>query len=206
MVGIRWSDDVLRLTVVTAPLVYIDVNDPFLPSDIAAQVTHTQPELNFTLVTSGPEDLSLSNLAALNEAGDCSLNAFDECDLYLTSRDSVPNRPRWLNGTLPNPSTGETEGAVSATVIVNDHGDSNTLDAYYFYFYAFNLGQNLSNVLLGNHVGDWEHLMLRFVDGEPETIWYSAHDGGFTYTYDAVQKNGSRPIVYSSLGGHGTLH
>lgn len=44
--------------------------------------------------------------------------------------------------------------------------------------------------------------MLRFVNGEPQTMWFSAHDGGFVYTYDAVQKNGSRPLVYASLGGH----
>lgn len=161
---------------VAAPLVYIDVNDPYLPSDIGAQLTNTDAELNFTRITSGPSNLDLSNLAGINSGGDCA--GFDDCDIYLTSRDNVTLRPPWLKGVLPNPETGETTGAVSSAVIVNDHGGSGTVDAFYFYFYAFNQGVNLSGTVLGNHVGDWEHTMLRFVDGEPQTMWYSAHSVG----------------------------
>lgn len=195
-------DSANHQTDLIAPLVYIDVNDPFLPSDIGAQITNTSPELNFTRIASGPQDLTLSNLASLNEAGGCTIDKFDACDVYLTSRENVPSRPKWLYGVLPDPVTGETTGAVSSAIIVNDHNNSGIVDAFYFYFYAFNLGQNLSGTILGNHVGDWEHSMVRFMGGEPQTIWYSAHDAGFVYTYDAVEKNGSRPIVYSSLGGH----
>lgn len=178
------------------------MNDPFLPSDIAAQITNTRPALNFTPVANVPQDLSLSNLASLNAAGSCSIDAFGDCPVYLTSRESVPDLPHWLYGVLPDAQTGETTGAVSSAIIVNDHGGNGIVDAFYFYFYAFNLGQNLSNIVLGNHVGDWEHSMVRFMNDEPQTIWYSAHDSGFTYTYDAVEKRESRAIVYSSLGGH----
>jgi hypothetical protein len=44
--------------------------------------------------------------------------------------------------------------------------------------------------------------MIRFQDGQPQSIWYSQHSGGECYTYTAVMKNGTRPLVFSSLGGH----
>ncbi|KAI9700973.1 MAG: hypothetical protein M1820_006618 [Bogoriella megaspora] len=197
-----------------APLVYIDVNDIFLPSDISAQLLNSRPEVNSTQLSNTPSNLTLDNLSSLNAEGNC--DSFSNCWLYLSSDyqhilGGVEHNPLWVYGVIPDPS-GKTENATSAAVVVNDHGNG-LVDAYYFYFYAYNLGNrvdltslHLSNGVtsdtLGTHLGDWEHTMLRFQDGTPQTIWYSAHDSGFTYTYDAVSKNDSRPIVYSSLGGH----
>lgn len=108
------------------------MNDPFLPSDIGAQITNTYPELNFTRITSAPPDLSLSNLASLNEAGQCILDAFGSCDVYLTSCGNVSDRPQWLYGVLPSQMTGETEGAVSSAIIVNEHNGTGVVDASIF--------------------------------------------------------------------------
>lgn len=62
--------------------------------------------------------------------------------------------------------------------------------------------------------------MTRFIDGQPQTVWYSQHDvshvliiaislrptnswkSGSTYTWDSLTKNGTRNVVYSALGGH----
>ncbi|KAL9076488.1 MAG: hypothetical protein Q9157_003616 [Trypethelium eluteriae] len=168
---------------------------------------NTKPEVNYTELTNAPPNLSLQDLASLNAASNCS--SFDTCVSYLTSRETATTDQPWLHGVLPD-SNGKTQGATSAAVIVNDHG-SGIVDAFYFYFYAFNLGEtvnlaglglNVSSALIGNHVGDWEHTMLRFQNGMPQTMWYSAHDSGFVYTYQAVDKNNSRPVVYASLGGH----
>ena len=140
---------------------YINVNDPYLPSDIGAQVANTKPESNFTELSNVRSDLELSDLASLNAASNCS--SFDTCFTYLTSRETPTTDQPWLHGILPD-SNGKTEGATSAAVIVNDHG-SGLIDAFYFYFYAFNLGEtvnlaglglNISSALIGNHVGDWE--------------------------------------------------
>lgn len=70
---------------------------------------------------------------------------------------------------------------------------------------ASNLPAMMSSVLglrYGNHVGDWEHSMVRFVNGVPDTVFFSAHSGGFAYKYSAVEKDGVRPIGYVATGTH----
>lgn len=44
--------------------------------------------------------------------------------------------------------------------------------------------------------------MIRFKDGEPQAIWYSQHEYGEAFTYDAVHKIGKRPIGFSAKGSH----
>ncbi|KAK5124406.1 hypothetical protein LTR85_001623 [Meristemomyces frigidus] len=110
-----------------------------------------------------------------------------------------------------------------AILIVADKGNG-TVDAFWFYFYSFNLGQRVLNVRFGNHVGDWEHTMIRFQDGKPESVFISEHDFGDAYAWHAMEKyvpnpdgsqtmvgtwsNGTfgkvakRPVTYSALGSH----
>ena len=88
-----------------------------------------------------------------------------------------------------------------AVLIVVDKGHG-TVDAFWFYFYSFNLGNTVFNVRFGNHVGDWEHSMIRFKNGKPKVVFFSEHSFGEAYTYDAVEKIGKRPVVYSASGSH----
>jgi Vacuolar protein sorting-associated protein 62 len=109
---------------------------------------------------------------------------------------------------------GRTATAASCAIIVNDHASdtSGFVDVFYMYFYAFNYGTyitvlNNPFVLdpypIGNHVGDWEHTMIRFSsDGTPLEMWFSQHDNGEAFTYDALEKSGVRPVVYSANGSH----
>jgi hypothetical protein len=56
-----------------------------------------------------------------------------------------------------------------------------------------------------DHVGDWEHTMTRFVNGEPQSVWFSQHTSGEAFTFAALEKDTtetSRPIVYSANGTH----
>jgi len=72
-------------------------------------------------------------------------------------------------------------------------------------FSATNRLTTMSSVLglrFGNHVGDWEHNMVRFINGVPDTVYYSAHSGGAAYKYSAVEKDGDRPISYIAIGTH----
>jgi hypothetical protein len=78
-----------------------------------------------------------------------------------------------------------------AILVVMDKGNGIT-DAYWFYFYSFNLGNTVVNVRFGNHVGDWEHCLMRFYNGIPKALFFSAHQGGEAYSYEAVEKIGQR--------------
>jgi hypothetical protein len=45
--------------------------------------------------------------------------------------------------------------------------------------------------------------MIRFLNGEPQAMWYSQHANGQAFTYQTVEKTESgRPIAYSASGSH----
>ncbi|RFU29800.1 hypothetical protein B7463_g6543, partial [Scytalidium lignicola] len=89
-----------------------------------------------------------------------------------------------------------------AVLILVDKGRG-VLDAFWFYFYSYNLGITVFNMRFGNHVGDWEHSLIRFHNGKPKAVFFSAHSGGTAYTWDAVEKGkGGRPVLYSARGSH----
>ncbi|KAI0201921.1 vacuolar sorting-associated protein [Astrocystis sublimbata] len=93
-----------------------------------------------------------------------------------------------------------------ATLILVDKG-SGVVDAFWFFFYAYNLGQTVLGTRYGNHVGDWEHAMVRFESGEPRAMYFSEHEGGQAYAWRAVEKRenatqAERPVIYSAVGSH----
>lgn len=78
-----------------------------------------------------------------------------------------------------------------AVLIVVPKGDG-VVDAFWFFFYSYNLGNAVFNVRFGNHVGDWEHTVVRFQDGQPKAVFFSEHSFGEAYTWDAIEKSGKR--------------
>jgi hypothetical protein len=104
-----------------------------------------------------------------------------------------------------------------AVLVMVDKG-SGILDAFWFYFYAFNLGQTVLRMRFGNHVGDWEYSMVRFENGVPRAMFLSEHEGGKAYLWDALEKRKTRydapgetvadeelverPVIYSAVGSH----
>ncbi|KAJ9613921.1 Vacuolar protein sorting-associated protein 62 [Cladophialophora chaetospira] len=100
----------------------------------------------------------------------------------------------------PGRLRGGRSDAPAVLVTVNKgHG---IVDAFWFFFYSFNLGNVVLNVRFGNHVGDWEHTVVRFQDGEPKAVFFSEHNFGSAYSYEAVEKLGKRPVIYSAYGTH----
>ncbi|MCJ1312797.1 hypothetical protein MMC25_006473 [Agyrium rufum] len=177
-----------------APIVYLDTQEKYFPSDIGAQLPNTVPEVNFTKLTGYATPLTLNSLNELNADGGKSV--------YLTSTSDITKSPApaYLNGVVPD-SSGKTNGAVSCAIIVNDHG-SGHVDAFYMYFYAYNEGNTVLGQEIGDHVGDWEHNMIRFLNGVPQQVWYSQHNNGEAFTYGCLNKVGVRPIAYSARGSH----
>jgi hypothetical protein len=104
-------------------------------------------------------------------------------------------------------------------LICLDKGDG-IVDAFWFYFYSFNEGNTVLGIRFGNHVGDWEHTMVRFHHGKPKAVYLSRHSWGSIYSYEALEKVGKRvsadrrslpsarkltlmqPVVYSGDGSH----
>src|SRR5947199_7963589 len=92
----------------SAPIVWLNSKEKYLPPDIGAQLVHTHPEINHKAVTGHPSPLTLDNLDKLNDG--------DKQDVYLTSNDDVTKDPAWLKGVRPDAS-GKTNGAVSCCII-----------------------------------------------------------------------------------------
>ncbi|KAL8732295.1 MAG: hypothetical protein Q9166_002867 [cf. Caloplaca sp. 2 TL-2023] len=44
--------------------------------------------------------------------------------------------------------------------------------------------------------------MIRFANGTPTQLWYSQHSFGEAFTYDCLEKQGTRPVAYSGNGSH----
>lgn len=78
-----------------------------------------------------------------------------------------------------------------AVLVVVDKGHG-IVDAFWFFFYSYNLGNAVFNIRFGNHVGDWEHCLVRFYQGKPKALFFSAHTAGEAYSYGAVEKRGRR--------------
>ncbi|KAK7423560.1 hypothetical protein QQX98_001018 [Neonectria punicea] len=185
-----------------APLVWLHSQDQYRPSDLLAHLRHTTPTLKRKPIGDLPE-LDLDNLGILNKFG---------LSTALSSNDDPLSHPEWLRGEAPD-AAGKIHNSTPCVVILVERGPVD-LDAFYFYFYSYNEGPNITQVMepldrlisggkasegmhFGNHVGDWEHNMVRFRNGEPIGIYYSQHVDGEAYDWaDAT------PIVYSALGSH----
>lgn len=177
-------------------MVWLDDEELYLPSDMLAQLENTHPYINYTRVKDAPSPLTLENLDKLNQIGSAGGR-----NIFLTSDLDITGSPDWLNGVPPD-AAGRTRNATSAAVIVNNKGGG-IVDAFYMYFYAYNQGNTVFGQELGNHVGDWEHNMIRFSLGIPQEIWYSQHGNGQAFTYDCVEKlQDIRPASYSAKGSH----
>ncbi|KAK6831640.1 hypothetical protein RU639_002870 [Aspergillus parasiticus] len=177
-----------------APMVWLHSEEAYMPSDIGEQLVHTTPMVNWKPIEKAPSATTLDTLDQLNNLGNTSV--------YLTSKEGIDAdpQPSWFGGVKPD-QDGRTQDAISSTIILRDHGDG-TLDAFYFYFYAYNQGNTVLGMEFGDHIGDWEHNMIRFSEGVPQAIWYSQHASGQAFTYGATEKKGKRPIAYSGNGTH----
>ncbi|TVY25680.1 putative vacuolar protein sorting-associated protein [Lachnellula hyalina] len=188
-----------------APLTYLDTAEAYFPSDISAQITYTHPAINGSSMHEDEDEiptLNTTNLHILNKYGENGTN------IYLTSNSDITSSPSWLTGVVPNSTTGKTSNAISCAIIIYPKPSLSVTDVFYFYFYAYNQGNTVFGRELGDHIGDWEHNMIRFQDGVPQAMWFSQHNNGQAFTYPSLEKlhsgpgRGKRPINYSARGSH----
>ncbi|KAL0580567.1 hypothetical protein V5O48_001480 [Marasmius crinis-equi] len=106
----------------------------------------------------------------------------------------------WLRGFDPTTTASETHTFVAPKA-------NGVVDIYYWLFTPFNEAKNVPVVgQVGDHVGDWERLAVRTVNGVATQVDYHAHsDTGSTVPFDQAPKfdNGQRPAAYVAKGSHG---
>jgi hypothetical protein len=126
-------------------------------------VQHTTATVGTEPIANLPQ-LDLDNLDLLN-------NRPEGNPVALTSNDNVTELPAWLYGETPN-EAGLLSNATPCVVILVESGENaGDVDAFYFYFYSYDRGSNITQVLpplngvlgsqvdtnasFGDHVGDW---------------------------------------------------
>jgi hypothetical protein len=92
---------------------------------------------------------------------------------------------------MSNDSSPGGRSAAPVVLIVVEKAEG-VIDAFWFYFYSYNLGNSVFRFRFGNHVGDWEHSVVRFYNGVPKALYLSQHEWAKAYTYNAVEKIGKR--------------
>lgn len=106
-----------------APLSYLHSSEQYWPTDVAVHLLKVIPQINFTAVGGSP---TLQNLSTLGS------------NVYLTAIDDIlaHNTP-FYTSVVGKPVN--SISAAPATIIVAEKPGGIT-DAFYFYFYSFNLG------------------------------------------------------------------
>ncbi|KAF5383689.1 hypothetical protein D9615_003621 [Tricholomella constricta] len=120
--------------------------------------------------------------------------------LYLTT-DINAGKVGFLRG--QNPST--TATSVYTFIAPKDNG---VVDLFYWLFTPFNEGKSVPLVgQVGDHVGDWERMTVRTVNGVATQVDYHAHGdtGSGTLPWSQIKKfdNDQRPVGYVARGSHG---
>lgn len=188
-----------------APLIHLHSKEPFWP---ASQLNHIK-NLNFSkqpiLSPSKAEDTKDRPFSILSDL------KFNHETSYMTTNEiekirSSPQSISWLCSNDGKPDEfGKSKVSTVNLILVDKSeltGIPNTLDAFWFFFYSFNLGPKVLGVHFGNHLADWEHCMIRFIDQKPTAIHLSSHADGFAYQFESLEKEGARPIIYSAYGSH----
>ena len=106
-----------------------------------------------------------------------------------------------LGGSRPGPEQKHQAGHSPApAVLVVVEKEFGIVDAFWFFFYSYNLGNEVFGIRFGNHVGDWEHVLVRFQNERPNALFFSEHFFGEAYSFDAVEKIGSRVSCFGFWG------
>ncbi|OJJ42314.1 hypothetical protein ASPZODRAFT_105498 [Penicilliopsis zonata CBS 506.65] len=175
-----------------APLSYLYSGESWFPSDVTVHLANVKPEVDYVAI-------GANNSVTLD-----TLDSYAS-DVYLTASDGpiydpLDGTPAWLSSDYGIP---DSDGLSAAPgLIIAAEKNSTTTDVFYFYFYSYNYGGKVLDINFDDHVGDWEHVMIRFVDKKPYAIYCSEHSAGSAYYWDILDFSGDRPLTYIAYGGH----
>ncbi|KAI1432427.1 hypothetical protein GGR50DRAFT_598514 [Xylaria sp. CBS 124048] len=170
-----------------APWTFLYSGEVYFPSDITTHLENVLPEVNFVAIGDAGS-VTLANLNTFNSS------------VFLTAADDPSDNPDWITSGYGKPDSNGVSGAPGTIIAVEKN--STTTDVFYFHFYSYNFGGKVIGIDFDDHVGDWEHVMIRFVNSEPYAIWLSQHSAGSAYFWDVMTFNGQRPNTYIANGGH----
>jgi len=80
------------------------------------------------------------------------------------------------------------------------------IDLVYFFYYPYNQGKLVLGDVVGNHVGDWEHITVRLNSTlMPVQVYMAYHRSGALFEWAAVEKvESTHPVCFSAIGSHGS--
>ncbi|CAH7678547.1 hypothetical protein PPACK8108_LOCUS13070 [Phakopsora pachyrhizi] len=201
-------DRVPRYVLDHAPLVHLNSNEKFWPSKLEKHLKNCLIYYDRPIETEDHDDDEGDLFSVLTESNEINCKG-----TFLTSLKDVrpsPEKHPWivsLEG-KPDPKTLRSDHSPAILILVDKSkitGVEGTLDAFWFFFYSFNLGPKVAGFHFGNHIADWEHCMIRFLNGKPQAVHLSSHADGFSYKFDCLEKfkeDSKRPIIYSATGSH----
>ncbi|XP_023337870.1 putative vacuolar protein sorting-associated protein TDA6 [Eurytemora carolleeae] len=174
------SEEARKLVEKWAPLVWIHSEDPFMPSSVPFHLQNIQiNDENERLVQENPTQDSI-------------VTGPDTDIMHMNTKYPVD----CVNCFQPF-FFGEDPSTAPMYTFVTEHLDScSTVDVTYSMFYPYNYGKDVCVGLeefgfcvgdwqtFGNHIGDWEHVSLRFQGGEPLMIYVGVHSFGAWYSWD----------------------
>ncbi|MBW0470858.1 hypothetical protein O181_010573 [Austropuccinia psidii MF-1] len=192
-----------------APYVYLHSEEAFWPSDINIHLVNSKPESNYTVEASF--SACGNNCRNFLRSSNLKLNVKDQGDVYLTSTSAIFDiEPQsWLYGVgRPDQNGRSNAKAFIIAVDKTQQVGPGWVDVFYLFFYSYNQGNYFFNNRFGDHVGDWENTMIRFLNGKPVYITPEAHGGevilgNSAYEIGVLEQLNGRPIVYSANGTHG---
>ena len=117
------------------------------------------------------------------------------------------------------------QGSNSPTyAIIHKEGNTGDFSVKYWFFFPYNRGKRVCVGMkmwgscvggystFGSHVGDWEHIQVRFRNYNIHSLYLAAHDFGGWYNWDgttfkkgsdSISMVGGHPVAYSAYGSHG---
>ncbi len=192
-----------------APILYLHPEEVFFPDGIDNYLRYVNLVCNDELISNS---LTPDNFPFVANYPNC----------FLTTKTPLPGPDSMLD-IFSGHNPANSPVPVYVHLYIPDGKTDGTFDAEYMFFFPYNFGKNIcpsiawpanncwatgGRVRMGNHVGDWEHITIRFDrTGTPTSFYVSWHDSGeVKYPNDVMRPYGnwaSVPTFFVANGSHG---